>query len=196
MIRSIIMAAVLVCGGAAAQTTPEDISADLSARNERIITALNADKQSGALSSESALALIQKEMSPRIDYRRLSSSATGKHWRKANDVQKDEIIKAFRAVLEKTYAKVLARYTEQQSRIVDVKERADKTIVVNSEIYGTRGNAKMDYVFAQKDGKALIIDMQVEGISLISAYRRQFNQIAKKAGIDGLVAKLRELADK
>ena len=195
MIRSIIMAAVLVCGGAAAQT-PEDISADLSARNERIITALNAGKQSGTLSSESALALIQKEMSPIIDYRRLSSSATGKHWRKASDAQKGEIIKAFRAVLEKTYAKVLARYTEQQSRIVDVKERADKTIVVNSEIYGTSGNAKMDYIFAQKDGEARIVDIQVEGISLISAYRRQFNQIAKKAGIDGLVAKLRELANK
>ncbi len=195
MIRSIIMAAVLVCGGAAAQT-PEDISADLSARNERIITALNAGKQSGTLSSESALALIQKEMSPIIDYRRLSSSATGKHWRKASDTQKGEIIKAFRAVLEKTYAKVLARYTEQQSRIVDVKERADKTIVVNSEIYGTSGNAKMDYIFAQKDGEARIVDIQVEGISLISAYRRQFNQIAKKAGIDGLVAKLRELANK
>ena len=195
MIRSIIMAAILVCGGAAAQT-PEDISADLSARNERIITALNAGKQSGSLSSESALALIQKEMSPIIDYRRLSSSATGKHWRKASDTQKGEIIKAFRAVLEKTYAKVLARYTEQQSRIVDVKERADKTIVVNSEIYGTSGNAKMDYIFAQKDGEARIVDIQVEGISLISAYRRQFNQIAKKAGIDGLVAKLRELANK
>ena len=195
MIRSIIMAAVLVCGGAAAQT-PEDISADLSARNERIITALNAGKQSGTLSSESALALIQKEMSPIIDYRRLSSSATGKHWRKASDTQKGEIIKAFRAVLEKTYAKVLARYTEQQSRIVDFKERADKTIVVNSEIYGTSGNAKMDYIFAQKDGEARIVDIQVEGISLISAYRRQFNQIAKKAGIDGLVAKLRELANK
>ena len=195
MIRSIIMAAILVCGGAAAQT-PEDISADLSARNERIITALNAGKQSGTLSSESALALIQKEMSPIIDYRRLSSSATGKHWRKASDTQKGEIIKAFRAVLEKTYAKVLARYTEQQSRIVDVKERADKTIVVNSEIYGTSGNAKMDYIFAQKDGEARIVDIQVEGISLISAYRRQFNQIAKKAGIDGLVAKLRELANK
>ena len=195
MIRGIIMAAVLVCGGAAAQT-PEDIAADLSARNGRIIKLLQADKQAGRLSSESALAIIQQEMSPIIDYRRLSSSAAGKHWRKASDVQKDEIIKTFRVVLEKTYAKVLARYTEQQSRIVGSKERADNTIVVNSEVYGTRGSAKMDYVFAQKDGEARIVDIQVEGISLISAYRRQFNQIAKKAGIDGLVVKLRELADK
>lgn len=190
-----IMTAVLLCSGAASQT-PEEISSDLAVRNERIITALQSGKQKGTLTPESALEIIQKEMSPIIDYRRLSSKATGKHWRKADGTQKDKIAEAFQVVLEKTYAKVLAKYTEQQSRIIDAKERADETIVINVEVFGDRGSANIDYIFGKNDDEARIIDLHVEGISLLSAYRRQFNQIAKKEGIDGLIAKLYVLSAK
>lgn len=192
----VFIAAVSLCGAAFAASSPEEVGADLAARNDKIVEELRRLRTAGGLSSEDALRLIRAELSPLIDFRRLAGRAAGKYWRRASDDEKNEITAAFRDLLEGVYAKVLARYSDQKVRLVESKLRGDGTILTGVEVREGDITARIDYVFYEKDGAMKITDVLVEDVSLLGTYRRQFAQIAKKEGIGGLAARLREIAEK
>ncbi|MGI9306685.1 MAG: MlaC/ttg2D family ABC transporter substrate-binding protein [Gammaproteobacteria bacterium] len=182
---------------AAAFASPEDVAKNLETRNDAVVRELKILRDSGALSDESTLALIQKEMSPIINFRNLAGQAAGKYWRRATDEEKTQITESFRGLLEKTYAKVLAKYGDEKVRITETKLRADGKTLVAVEISGGGKTAKVEYVFGETaESEMKITDIKVESISLLATYRRQFAGIAKKSGTAGLAEALQKLASR
>ena len=53
----------------------------------------------------------------------------------------------------------------------------------------------VDYRLRQRDGQWKIIDVIVEGVSLVSNYRTQFNKIIQTTSYNELVSKLRNKQD-
>ena len=49
--------------------------------------------------------------------------------------------------------------------------------------------------YTRKDGQWLVYDVIIEGVSLISNYRSSYQEIMKKEGFDGLLAKMQEKID-
>ncbi|MBE8158394.1 MAG: ABC transporter substrate-binding protein, partial [Betaproteobacteria bacterium] len=131
--RKIILLVAAICAGVAA-ADPQQAADDLAARNDAVVRGLQNLRKTDALSAESALALIQKEMSPIIDFQKLAGQAVGKYWRRATDAEKAGIIKSFQLLLENTYAKVLSRYSDQAVRIAESKLRDDGKTEVKIEI--------------------------------------------------------------
>ena len=50
----------------------------------------------------------------------------------------------------------------------------------------------VNYSVYQKDGSWLVYDVIIEGVSLISNYRSSYQEIVKKDGFDGLLARMEE----
>lgn len=181
--------------GAAAD--PQETAKELAARKDAVVRELKNLQSAGNLSAEAALLLIQKEMSPIIDFDKLASQATGKYWRRAKETEKAEIAAAFQTLMEATYAKILAQYSDQSVKILSSKLREDGKTEVAVEISGGQRTVNVDYIFHElESGEMRIIDIKVEGVSLLSNYRRQFAGIIKKAGTAGLAAALKKLAAK
>lgn len=190
-----VLAGAVFSGALAQEPDPAKAAADdLAARNDAVVRGLQSLRGGNNLSSESALALIQKEMSPIIDFPKLAASAAGKHWRRAKDDEKAAIIAAFQKLLENTYAKVLARYSDQAVRIAESKVRDDGKTEVGIEISDGDVAVKVDYVFHETDAGLRVVDIKVESVSLLANYRRQFAGIIKKSGTAGLAAALQKLA--
>ena len=188
--------ALLLWSSAVAELSPEQISKDLATRNNAIIEQLLALRQQNNLTDETALSLIQKELSPIINFAKLSQQSLGKHWRRATDEEKQQVTTIFRQLLERTYSKVLRRYSDQKIKITDTKPLPKNKLAVNMIIAGSGKSVDIEYVYHEKDGIGKIVDIKIEGVSLLSAYRRQFTQIIKKEGIEGLIGRLRELANR
>lgn len=192
--RIILRTFALILGAALAVAAPaqeKEIAEDLAVRNAKVIESLQALRKEDSLTVDTARKLIQEQISPIIDFQAVSSRATGKYWRRASDSEKEDIARSFRTMLERTYSRLLARYTDQTMSILDSKPRDDGKTVVTAEAAGEGRTVMLEYVFG-KDKK--IVDIKVEGLSLIDNYRRQFAQIAKKGGVAGLVEKLKEIA--
>lgn len=192
--RIILRTFALILGAALAAAAPaqeKEIADDLAVRNAKVIESLQALRKEDSLTVDTARKLIQEQISPIIDFQAVSSRATGKYWRRASDSEKEDIARSFRTMLERTYSRLLARYTDQTMSILDAKPRDDGKTVVTAEAAGEGRTVMLEYVFG-KDKK--IVDIKVEGLSLIDNYRRQFAQIAKKGGVAGLVEKLKEIA--
>ena len=178
-----------------AAADPQETAKDLAARTDAIVRELQILRGSGDLSTAAARALIQKEMSPIIDFRKFAGQAVGKHWRRTPDGEKAEITAAFQILIENTYAKVLAQYSNQAAQVVESKLRGDGKTQVGVKISDGRRTVGVDYIFHEiENGGMRIIDIKVEGVSLLANYRRQFSAIIKKSGTTGLAHALRQLA--
>ena len=143
----------------------------------------------------SALAcIIQETLSPHFDFDIITRQTLGKHWRKANDAERLEVQTLFRGLLEKTYANALAKFTDENVSVDEVEEAKGGSIVVPLIIESKGKKISLEYLLKEFDGKWAIIDVKIENVSLLGNYRRQFNSIIRKDGIEGLVELLKSKA--
>ena len=65
-----------------------------------------------------------------------------------------------------------------------------ETLIITSS-----ADIPVDYRLYQKGDQWLVYDVIIEGVSLISNYRSSYQEIMKKEGFDGLLAKMRAKID-
>lgn len=189
-----VVAALAVAPVARAEEAAE-VADNLVRQSNRVIARLVALQGDGELDADSALEVIRSDMSPLLDFQRLAQRAMGKYWRRAEEEERARVVAAFRGLLENTYAKVLRKFSGQKVELVSAKDLAEGKSSVVLKVFDAENSAEIDYVFEESEGgETLISDIKVEGVSLISNYRRQFASIIKKSGVDGLVEKLEQLA--
>jgi phospholipid transport system substrate-binding protein len=127
-----------------------------------------------------------------FDFAEMARSSLGNHWGDLTPDQKDEFQKTYETLLENTYSKKIESYNNE--RIVYLNETVDGN---NSEVRSKVVTAKhdeftLDYRLVNKDGKWVINDVVIEGVSLVANYRTQFDKIIRKEGYSTLYRKLND----
>ena len=124
----------------------------------------------------------------------ISKFVLSKTWKNATDDQKERYIQAFKDYFINSYANKLDQYSGEQVEVVDAEE-AGKYIIVNSFIYreGTDTlKINLKWRLLNRDGEIKIIDLNIEGISLIIAQREEFQSfLANNEGdLEKLIEKI------
>ena len=129
-----------------------------------------------------------------IDINLISKFALSKSWKTATDDQKEAYINAFKKYFINSYANKLNQYSGEKI-LVSGSEEAGKYIIVNSNIVreGTDTlKISLKWRLLNKNGVIKIIDLNIEGISLVIAQREEFQSfLANNDGsLDALITKL------
>jgi phospholipid transport system substrate-binding protein len=128
---------------------------------------------------------------PHFDFQRMTALAVGPDWNKANTSQKEQLSEAFQNLLVRVYGKTMVRFRDAELNINETPLIQDggKRATVKSVVtfQGGQKNAKIDYVLIKNDRGWKVIDVRVEGGSLVTVYRNQFAQKIQESGIDGLI---------
>ena len=129
-----------------------------------------------------------------IDLNLISKFVLSKTWKNATDDQKERYIQAFKDYFINSYANKLDQYSGEQVEVVDAED-AGKYVIVNSFIYreGTDTlKINLKWRLLNKDGEIKIIDLNIEGISLIIAQREEFQSfLANNEGdLEKLIEKI------
>ena len=129
-----------------------------------------------------------------IDLNLISKFVLSKTWKNATDDQKERYIQAFKDYFINSYANKLDQYSGEQVEVVDAEE-AGKYVIVNSFIYreGTDTlKINLKWRLLNRDGEIKIVDLNIEGISLIIAQREEFQSfLANNEGdLEKLIEKI------
>ena len=129
-----------------------------------------------------------------IDLNLISKFVLSKTWKNATDDQKERYIQAFKNYFINSYANKLDQYSGEQVEVVDAEE-AGKYVIVNSFIYreGTDTlKINLKWRLLNKNSEIKIIDLNIEGISLIIAQREEFQSfLANNEGdLEKLIEKI------
>lgn len=131
---------------------------------------------------------------PYFDFERMTALAVGAPWRTATTAQQQDLTKEFKTLLIRTYSGTMLKFRNAKANVYNnpVVNKKGREIIVRVDV--TTPNSKpvrMDYTMYQSGNMYRIYNVAVEGASLVTVYRNQFNQTISQKGIDGLVAELR-----
>ena len=129
-----------------------------------------------------------------IDLNLISQFVLSKSWKTATDDQKERYISAFKTYFINSYANKLDQYSNEKI-IVNGSENAGKYVIVDTNIIkeGTDTlKINLKWRLLNKNGDIKIIDLNIEGISLVIAQREEFQSfLANNDGnLDSLIEKI------
>jgi phospholipid transport system substrate-binding protein len=130
----------------------------------------------------------------RFDFRAMSQRTLATNWKKTTDDEKQQFVELFSQLIENSYVGKLESYTNEKVEYPGEKVSGRKA-VVKTLIITPSADIPVDYRLYEKDGQWLVYDVIIEGVSLISNYRSSYQEIMKKEGFDGLLAKMQKKID-
>ncbi len=160
-----------------------------------VISIIKQDKDIQAGDTNKIYKLAEEKILPNFDFERISRLVLGKAWRTATDDQKTQFKYEFKNLLLRTYAVALSKYKDQKIEYKPLRMKPTNEIVtVKTEIIQSGAQPiDVDYALAKQDNGWLVIDIIIEGVSLVTNYRSQFASEIKRNGMDSLI---KELANK
>ncbi len=120
----------------------------------------------------------------------MSQRTLATNWKKASKEQKKEFVQLFSQLIENTYIGRVEAYTDEKVDYPGEKVKGKKA-VVETLILTKSADIPVNYKVYRKKGEWWVYDVIIEGISLISNYRSSYQEIVKKEGVDGLLAKMK-----
>lgn len=128
---------------------------------------------------------------PHFDFDSMSRFVLARHWRTASMEQRHDFSAGFQRLMINAYAGSLLDYTGQQVQFLSERPgpRSD-LLMVRSEIVPNDGGPRIsvDYRMRRIKDQWKIIDVKVDGVSLLATYRSSFDATVRDRGLDVLIA--------
>jgi phospholipid transport system substrate-binding protein len=131
-----------------------------------------------------------------LDFPTIGRFVLGRYWNTATPQQREEYLKVFTDFVAKSYSRRLAEEaTVNGFDITNLRDLGEGDYLVQTAI-SRPSAAPLNYEWRvrNKGGSVKVVDVVVEGVSLIVTHRSDFTSVAGQSGIDGLIASLREKA--
>ena len=188
----LLLPLVLISSLVQAQEAPDALVKRVA---EETLSAIRADKDLQAGNPAKVKQLIESKLLPHFDTARMTALAMGRNWRAAAPEQQKRLTEEFQTLLIRTYSNALTNYRDNTMNYKPLRMNAgDAEVIVRTEV--TRpGQAavQIDYGMEKTPDGWKAYDVVVAGVSLVTNYRDEFNDVIKSSGVDGLV---KTLADK
>jgi len=125
-----------------------------------------------------------------FDYSEMAKQTLGRHWNQRTPTERSQFTDLFASLLDNSYISKIESYNNE--KILYVKETIDgKYAEVKSKVITEkRDEYTLDYRLLNENGKWMVYDIIIEGVSMVSNYRTQFSRIINTSGYSELVKKL------
>jgi phospholipid transport system substrate-binding protein len=145
------------------------------------------------LAPEARVKKIEKIAYEIFDFTTMSKLVLARNWRKLDKEKRAEFVREFKKALSRTYGTRLDRYEQESVEVYGTQVEPRDDVSIKTRILGGQyGGAEISYRLRERKDQWRIIDVVIEGISLVSNYRSQFAEILNSGTIDDLLAKLRD----
>jgi phospholipid transport system substrate-binding protein len=188
-----LAASLLAAPGSSAWAGPP--TEQLRARIDRVVKVLEEPAlKKDAKTTERRVTLrgIANEI---FDFAEISQRSLGRHWQTRTPPEREEFVALFGDLLERTYFAKIESYSGERVVFAGEMVDGDQATVRTRIITKQRTEVPVDYRMFQRDGRWQVFDVNIEGVSLVSNYRTQFNAIIVRSSYQDLVAKLKAKQD-
>jgi phospholipid transport system substrate-binding protein len=126
-----------------------------------------------------------------FDFGETARRSLGRHWADRTQAERDEFVKLFGDLLERSYISKIELYGGEKIQYVSDKIDGEQASVMSKLLTKTNTEVPIEYRMLKKGERWLVYDVIIEGVSLISNYRTQFNKIIQTSSYAELVKKMK-----
>ena len=192
---AIVLAGVLVVGLSSAPAAAGVPTDQLKGAVERVLKTLDDPALKGDARLGDRRVAVRKIANEIFDFSEIAKRSMARHWQPLSEAQRTEFVGLFADLLERSYISKIETYGGE--KIQYTAERADGEFATVSTRIVTKNGTEVpvDYRMIKRADRWLVYDVSIEGVSLVSNYRTQFNKIIQTTSYNGLVSKLRNKQD-
>ena len=133
---------------------------------------------------------------PVFSFSLMAKLSLGKvHWSQFNAKQKAEFIDLYTKLFQNFYIEKLDFFSNETVVFQPPTTMGKKKIQIQSALISKGTQYSMLYKMFKTRDSWKIYDLEFEGVSLLRSYRSQYHHFLKKGGIEGLLAKMREIKE-
>lgn len=154
------------------------------------VVAVLADK---SLTSAQKRHQVEEIVYAHFDFEALSRLVLARNWKQLTPAQQQEFVDQFKQHLSMTYGKNVETYDNERAIVTGdrAEARDDWTVKTKIQRPGAEG-ILVDYRLRKADGQWRVVDVIIEGVSLVANFRSQFQEIISNQGPAKLIELLRE----
>jgi|OM-RGC.v1.016287473 ABC-type transport system involved in resistance to organic solvents, auxiliary component len=146
---------------------------------EKAISLLN-DK---SLSKEENIKQFKSILNEGFDIKLISRYALGRYWRRASEVEKVKYQILFEEFIITTYANRLSQFGGEKFIVKNSRKIEKNDYLVSSQIIPQKGpKIKVEWRVRNKEKNFKIIDVIIEGVSMVITQRDEFSSIIQRSG--------------
>ena len=125
-----------------------------------------------------------------VDIDWIGKFVMGKHWRTADKKQRQQYLKNYKRFILSSYAKRFTEYRGDGYKMLKSRKDSNNKYTVKMSIDVDGTPTMVDYKLKKKGSGYKIYDLNVEGVSLITTQRSEFNSVIQSKGVDYLIEQL------
>ena len=158
---------------------------------DRVVTTLQSPALKGDGKVTERRTAVRKIANEIFDFGEIARRSLGRYWQPLSETQRGEFVGLFADLLERSYISKIELYGGE--KIIYSGERVDGDLAtVSTKIITKNGTeVPVDYRLFRHGDRWMIYDVNIEGISLVSNYRTQFNKIIQTSGYNTLVDRMK-----
>ena len=188
------MSLAILCLPFASSATIQEPSDVIINTAKQVMTSMTANKEQIMADSDLMYDLVNDLVIIHFDFVSMSKWVLGrKHWNATSKEQHEEFIEEFKQLLIRTYAKTLLEYPDEELQYITTEKTPESPlVVVKMQINTDDEPFSIDYRMHLRNEQWKVVDVMVDGISLVAAYHGSFKSEIEKNGFASLLQKLRE----
>ena len=179
---------VMLAGHAGAASPPTD---QLKGAIDRVVKVVDDPSLKGDERAVERRGAVRRIADDIFDFPEIARRALARHWQPLSDKQRAEFVSLFSDLLEHSYISKIELYGGEKIQYVGERVDGDTASVATRIVSKNGTEVPIDYRLFKKGQKWLVYDVNIEGVSLVSNYRTQFNKIIQTSSYNELVQKLR-----
>jgi phospholipid transport system substrate-binding protein len=128
---------------------------------------------------------------PLFDWNEMASRSLGQHWQSRTEAERQEFVRLFHDLLERSYFTTVERYNGERVTYGTEALQGEQATVRTQVLNKAGQQFPIDYRLIRRGDRWLVYDVLIEGVSLVANYRAQFDQIIRTSSFEKLVDKLK-----
>ena len=166
-------------------------SDQLKAGIDKVVQVLGDPSLKGTAKARERRDTLREITGPLFDWSEMASRALGRHWQPRTEAERQEFVRLFHDLLERSYLSTIERYNGERVTYGTESVEGDQATIRTQVLNKDGQQLPVDYRMVRRGDRWLVYDVLIEGVSLVANYRAQFDQIIRTGSYEKLVEKLK-----
>jgi len=172
----------------ASATSPTEV---VQAAAEQVVQVTQDPALAGPAAAARRRQEIQRIVEDLFDLPEMTRRSLGRHWTDRTAQEREEFTRLFKGILGHLYFGKIENYSEQRMQYLSETIDGEYATVRSKVTIGRKNELAVDYWLHLVGAQWTVYDVALDGVSLVSIYRAQFNRVIQISSYDRLVDEMR-----
>ena len=184
-----VAAAVLAWAGAAGAGDPTD---RVRAVLNEVLTIQNDPNLQGPQHEDRRSADVKRVIAQSFNFGDMARRSLGREWDRLTPAQRKDFTEVLQDLFQDSYGKLVLNFLKRETIRYGAETTDGNGAMVKTVIERlAREQIPVDYQLLQAAGRWDMVDVVIDGVSIVENYRSQFNKIIRTTSFDALLRKMK-----